>query len=378
MLVAYSLLTLVGLAWALTARLPDWAVYVSIVFDISLLMALIVSFHMQYELPVSYFLKAPTMLYVFIFIALRSLRFQPSFVIAAGAAAALGWLGLVLYAVNAQNGGTLITHDFTEYLTGNAVLLGAEFDRIITILVVTGILALVLKRGRRLLVEAVSEGTAARDLSRFFDESVASRIRDAEEEIAAGEGVKRQAAILNVDIRGFTPLAASMSPADVMCLLADYQSRIVPIVQDHGGAIDKFLGDGVMATFGAAKRSSTYAADALSCARAIIEVADHWAEERRQAGETPVNVNVSVAAGELVFGAVGDEDRLEYTVIGPVVNLSAKLEKHCKTLKVRALTTGETFDTARAQGFKKDHGVERVRSQVEGVAGHQDVVVLHH
>jgi len=374
---AYLVLTLVGLAWALKTRLPDWAVYMSIVFDISLLMALLVSFHMQYEQPASYFLKAPTMLYVFIFIALRGLRFEPRFVLAAGTVSALGWLVLVLYAVNFDGSGSAVTRNYVEYLTGSGILLGAEFDKIITILVVTAVLALVIKRGRRLLVEAVSEGAAARDLSRFFDASVASRIRDAEQEIAAGEGVKREAAILNVDIRGFTPLAASMAPAEVMCLLADYQARIVPLIQRHGGAIDKFLGDGVMATFGAAERSETFAADALECAKEIIAEADRWTKERRDSGVSPVEINVSVASGELVFGAVGGQNRLEYTVIGPAVNLSAKLEKHCKVLNARALTTGETFDKAQAQGFKKRCRVKRVRSKVDGLTGHQDVVVLN-
>ena len=376
-LAAYLILTLVGLAWAIRTRLPDWAVYVSIVFDISLLIALLVSFHMQYQLPSSYFLKAPTMLYVFIFIALRGLRFEARFVLAAGAISALGWLGFVVYAANFDNAGIPITRDYVDYLTGNGILLGAEFDKIITILVVTAVLALVIRQGRRLLLEAVSEGAAARDLSRFFDESVAARIRGADQQIAAGEGVKREAAILNVDIRGFTPIAASMAPDEVMCLLADYQARIVPIVQRHRGVIDKFMGDGVMATFGAAERSETFAADALACAREIIAEADRWTKQRRDSGVLPVEINVSVASGELVFGAVGGQNRLEYTVIGPAVNLSAKLEKHCKVLDARALTTAETFDKAEAQGFKKRPNVKRVRTKVDGLTGHQDVVVLN-
>ncbi|MGI9382704.1 MAG: adenylate/guanylate cyclase domain-containing protein, partial [Methyloligellaceae bacterium] len=78
----YFAATVLGLIWALNARLPDWAVYVSIVLDMSLLMGLLLSYHIQYEQPASFFLKAPTLLYVFIFIALRSLRFRPRFVLA--------------------------------------------------------------------------------------------------------------------------------------------------------------------------------------------------------------------------------------------------------------------------------------------------------
>ena len=74
-------------------------------------------------------------------------------------------------------------------------------------------------------------------------------------QVTAGTGKTRDAAILMVDIRGFTHLATIVEPDDLVCLLADYQSRIVPIIQHHGGAIDKFMGDGIMATFGAAVSS---------------------------------------------------------------------------------------------------------------------------
>jgi adenylate cyclase len=376
-LAGYLAFTLVGLGWALNARLPDWAVYFSIVLDMTLLMTLILSFHIQYQQPASFVLKAPALLYVFIFIALRALRFEPRFVVVAGITAALGWAAMIYYVVNIDPEDTMITRSYVEYLTGNVILLGAEFDKIISILTVTFILALALRRGRQLLVDAVAESTAARELSRFFDEGVASQIRGAEREIAAGEGVKRTAAVLNVDIRGFTPLAAGMEPGEVMKLLADYQARIVPIVQKHNGTIDKFLGDGIMATFGATTESETFAADALRAADEIIEAADAWEAERKEAGVQPIVINVSVASGPLVFGAVGGQNRLEYTVIGAAVNLSAKLEKHNKALSARAVTTGECLEEARKQGYTARGDYRADTSRVEGVRGSQKVFVLH-
>ena len=375
-LAGYFVLTLVGLFWALRARLPDWAVYFSIILDMVLLMTLILSFHIQYQQPASFLLKAPALLYVFIFIALRALRFEPRFVVAAGVAGALGWGLMILYVVNIDPEDTMITRSYVEYLTGNSILLGAEFDKIMAILTVTLVLGVALRRGRSLLVDAVAESTAARDLSRFFDEGVANQIRDADQEIAAGDGVKRVAAVLNVDIRGFTPLAGGMEPGDVMHLLADYQARIVPIVQQNNGTIDKFLGDGIMATFGATVDSKSYAADSLRATEQIIEAADAWDRERIEAGLDPIVINVSVACGPLVFGAVGGQNRLEYTVIGAAVNLSAKLEKHNKELNARAVTTGECLEQALAQGFSGRDDYRIVDSHVQGVSGSQSVVVL--
>lgn len=374
---AYFLATLFGLGWALRARIPDWAVYFSIVLDMALLMSMILSFHIQYQQPASFVLKAPAMLYVFIFIALRALRFEPRFVFVAGITAALGWAAMIWYVVNIDPDDAMITRSYVDYLTGNAILLGAEFDKIISILTVTCILALALRRGRELVVDAVREAKAARDLSRFFDKNVASHIKGADRRIQAGEGVKRMAAVLNADIRGFTPLAAGMEPSDIMKLLADYHARIVPILQGNHGTIDKFLGDGIMATFGAVAESDSFACDALRAVDEIIAATDAWAEERIAAGLDPVTINISVASGPLAFGAVGGKGRLEYTVIGAAVNLSAKLEKHNKELSARAVASGECLALAREQGYMARDDYRVSEAEVAGVSGIQSVVVLY-
>src|SRR5258707_7959874 len=135
-------------------------------------------------------------------------------------------------------------------MTSNGVLVGAEVEKILAILAVTAILALAILRAKRLLVRWVVDSTAAGDLSRFFAPEIADRIRGSDEPLIAGQGEAREAAILNVDIRGFTKLSTQLSPGALMTVLAEYQSHLVPVIQAHGGSIDKFLGDRIMATFG--------------------------------------------------------------------------------------------------------------------------------
>ena len=373
----YLIFTVMRLIASYRARLPGWFLTVSVVADMALLMVLIWSFHRTYQQPPSFYLKAPTLLYVFIFIALRALRFDARYVLLAGGTAIIGWAILMTYAAVLDTEGMSVTRDYIRYMTGNAILLGAEFDKLITIAMVTLILAAAVVRARQTLFAAASEGTAKRDLSRFFDANVARQITSGDSQVVAGEGEYRNAAVLMLDIRGFTAMSNSQSAAALIRLLSDYQARVVPVIQGHSGNIDKFLGDGVMATFGAAVPSDTYSADALRAVDEILETMAAWNEERVAADLPPVPVNAAVATGELIFGAVGDNQRLEYTVIGEPVNLAAKLEKHAKTERVRALVTDAAYQTALRQGYepKSAHELRRARD-VAGVDDPVDLVVV--
>ena len=372
----YMLFTVARLALAYRGKVGPAVLYGSILLDMALLLGLIWSFHLQYQQPPSFYLKSPTLLYAFIFIALRALRFEARYVVAAGVVAALGWFGLVAYAVHATHG-DMVTRDYVHYMTHNAILIGAEFDKMLSILLVTAIVAAAIARARGLLVRAVSEGQAARELSRFFAPEVAQHITGAEEAVAAGTGQAREAAILFCDIRDFSRFAETTAPGEVIAMLAGYQRRMVPVVRANGGTIDKFMGDGIMATFGATADSATYAADALRAVDGIMAEAARWNAERAERGLVELRIGAAVASGRIVFGAVGDETRLEYTVIGDAVNRAAKLEKATKEQKVRALTTRETYSAALSQGYAPA-GEARLRDArtVDGLDGPVDLVVL--
>jgi adenylate cyclase len=160
-------------------------------------------------------------------------------------------------------------------------------------------------------------------------------------------------------------------------LIGEYETLLVPVIQRHGGSIDKYLGDGIMASFGATRPSPTYAADALAAVQEILEVIDAWSRERAAAGEPAIQINAAVATGPVLFGVVGHESRLEYTVMGDPVNLAAKLEKHAKQEQSLAVTTAEAVRLARQQGWIPAATCElRLGRAVEGWGAAVDVVVL--
>lgn len=375
--VIYAVFAAIRLVLAYCRWLPEWFLYLSAIADTALLMGLIYFLHYTYAQQAVFYLKAPILLFIFLLIALRTLRFEARFVIVTGLAAVAGWIALILYALSGRGGPPNETDDFVTYMTSNSFLMQAEYEKVLAILLTTIVLALAIARARHLLVRAVSESVAARDLSRFFDPGVAARIRGAAMSIRPGEGELRDVAILTVDLRGFTRLSTELPPGDVMKLLQDYQGRVCPLIVSNGGSIDKFLGDGILASFGAVAPSATEAADALRAADAVIDAADRWTAERQAAGRTPLAIGLAVASGRAVFGAVGDAERLEFTVIGDAVNFAAKLEKHNKDEKTRALVDAATYAKAERQGYVTPRPRERRPARtVGGVPDSVDIVVL--
>jgi len=252
-----------------------------------------------------------------------------------------------------------IAMDYVTYLTSNTVLIGAEISKIMSILIFTIVLAVVVRRAQFFLISSVTEEAAARDLSRFMATPAALQIRSANRQIEAGEGVRRDAAIVNVDIRGFSQMVMNMDGDDAMKLLSDYQHQIVPIVHRHNGVIDKFMGDGIMVTFGVLENDANYCANALKFMDDVLREQPKWQGPARN-----LNINMAAAEGPVVFGAVGDGDRLELTVIGASVNRSAKMEKHNKVLGTKALAGENVVNKAVAQSYDLTSDVKIISTTI--------------
>ena len=372
----FTILVALRLWFAATDQLGRGILAVSVVAEMAVLMFTIWAYHLQFEAQPSLYLKSTGLFYVFIMVALRALRFDPLWVLLSGFTAALGWIVLTAYAI-VRAPGNPITWDYVTYLGSSQIHPGGEADKVLAIVMVTVILALTLARARRFLVQSVAQTQAASDLARFFDREVAERITGADLRAAAGHGELRNAAILFIDMRGFTKLSATLTPPELIEVISEYQRLLVPVVQSHGGSIDKFMGDGIMASFGAVSPSDHYAADALRAVDAILEAAARWKTERSAAGKPAPSVGAAVASGEVVFGVIGDDNRLEYTVIGDAVNLAAKHEKHTKVESVRSLTTRELLELALRQGYAAAASKQILRNRaVGGVAAPLDLAVL--
>ncbi|WP_084175122.1 adenylate/guanylate cyclase domain-containing protein [Afifella pfennigii] len=375
----YAVFTLLRLFLAYRRRLNAPLLVVSIFIDVALLTAIIFSYHIQYDEPAAFYLKAPTVLYFFLFIALRALRFDPALLILTGALAAAAWLSLASYAIFFDEEFVGITRNYIDYSNGNRVLIGAELDKIIVITATTFLLAYALVRSRELLVSAVRDHATVGNLSRFFAPDVARSVGGEDPDaLMPGKGMTRDMAAIFIDIRGFTPMAAEMQPDRVIALLTRYQTLMSEAIHRFGGNIDKFLGDGILATFGAVRPSTTYAADALGACFAALAAAERLNEELAgEASARRITIGCAAACGPAVVGVVGGNDRLEHTVIGSPVNLAAKLEDANRAEGTLGLTTAGMLALARKQGFSPPAGIEaRGKRVIVGFAEPVDLVAL--
>ncbi len=321
-LAAYLAFTLLRLALAHRHRLPEWLRYASIVVDMTLLLGMIWSFHLQYMQPPSFYLKAPTLLYVFIFIALRTLNFDARKVLTAGVVAIVGWLVLVAYVITIDPRDTMITRDYVQYMTSNSVLIGAEVDKIIVILVVTAILGYAIMRNRRLLTFAVTESASSQDLARFVPSEVADLIKMSDDGLQVGSGERREATVLFLDLEGFTGLSERLAPEDLVGTLNQFYAAVAEPLARHDGVINQFQGDAVLATFNAPRRNADHAANAV---RAALDIQALLQTRTFGDGEV-LRARIGINTGVVIHGLIGTPDRLGYTVIGDEVNIAARLE----------------------------------------------------
>jgi len=162
----------------------------------------------------------------------------------------------------------------------------------------------------------------------------------------AVRGQRRHAAVMFVDVRKFTTLSEGLPPEEVVAMLNDYLDCMTTVITSHGGRIDKFIGDAIMADWGALDGGARPEAPAVEAALAMLAALDAWNAARVARGARPLEIGIAIHAGDVVAGSIGSAKKLEYTVIGDAVNVASRLEGLCKTYGARLVVSGTTVAAA--------------------------------
>lgn len=252
--------------------------------------------------------------------------------------------------------------------------LGGRVQEIVVFLIVASTLAVAVRRSNLLLISHAGIERERTNLARYFSPNVVAELSGNDEPL---KQVRTQdVAVLFADIVGFTRYAEGRSPTEVIGTLREFHERMEREVFRHQGTLDKYLGDGLMATFGTPFTSEHDAGNALLCALAMIGSIDELNRERNNRDEPPIRLSVGLHYGQVVLGDIG-LNRLEFAVIGNTVNVASRLESLTREFGCSLVASNDLVQRARAETARSaialTHLVERPAWIVRGLERPVDI-----
>lgn len=326
--------TAASLALSLSGFFRPWLPWAFATLDVAVLLHCLTVMALAMGYPFSAVLAAPGASLIFLFLAIAAVRHRPLLVLYTGTLFVAGWL--VLWA-------TLGSSEPQISVPADWGFAG-EAARLSVIALTAVVLFVAVIRSRRKLTASAEEARLRGNLARYFSPAIAGALAQ------AGPGARsfrsHKAAVMFVDIRGFTTTTEHMASDELADFLNEYRRRVCAPITQHEGMVDKFIGDGVMAVFGVPHPGAADARNALQCAFAILDAVDHWNEERTAARLPAVDIGMGVHYGDVTAGALGDEQRLEFTVIGDTVNAANRIEELAGDLRARLVVSASAFRAA--------------------------------
>jgi adenylate cyclase len=233
-----------------------------------------------------------------------------------------------------------------DLISPNSIVFGSRLQEIVVFMIVAVTLAIAVRRGNDLVIRHAAVERERGNLARYFSPNVVEELSRHDEPL---KQVRTQnVAVLFVDIVGFTAFADTRAPEDVVRTLREFHALMEREVFNHGGTLDKYLGDGLMATFGTPFAGTVDASNALRCAQAMMAAVDRWNGERKAAGETPMRVSFGLHYGPVLLGDIG-VTCLEFAVIGSTVNAASRLEALTRALGCALVVSDDLVRCAKAE-----------------------------
>jgi class 3 adenylate cyclase len=337
--VAAFSLGLLALIWTLVVfrKLRDanptpQLTYASIVIDALLINSLILFYVLAPGASHQSVVEVHSTAFVYVAILSSGVRFSP----------AAAWLGAV---VNSLLFGGLVVAS-TLMVNDLRIIGGAEWLTVLIGLIASTILAVrIATRTRRLVGQAaratLRSETARARLGAYLSPEIAQEVLK-EGALRLG-GQRQDVAVLFSDLRGFTTYAEGLEPEEIVAQLNDYMRVMVNTISAHEGIVDKFIGDGIMAVFGAPNPRPDDADRAIQCGYAMIEAIERLNQTRAARNLPHLKHGIGIHYGPVIAGNVGTPERAAYTVIGDTVNLASRLETMTKQLHVDLIVSDAAY-----------------------------------
>ncbi|WP_224367216.1 CHASE2 domain-containing protein [Hyalangium versicolor] len=198
----------------------------------------------------------------------------------------------------------------------------------------------------------------------YLDASVMEQVLAHPEKLKLG-GERRELTVLFSDIRGFTTLSERLSPEQLVAFINEYLTPMTDVVFENGGTLDKYIGDAIMAFWGAPVDQPDHALRACAAALGFLDTLAQLRSRWRAAGLPEVDIGVGINTGLMNVGHMGTQNRFNYTVMGDAVNLASRLEGLTKAYDTRILISAATYTQTRGRVTARRLGVVRVKGKTE-------------
>ena len=219
------------------------------------------------------------------------------------------------------------------------------------------------------LAEAERQRTS---LARYFSPGVVDEVMRAGGRIVAVRSL--DAIVLFADLVNYTEMSASLPGEQILGLLREFHGLVEDAVFGNEGTLDKYMGDGLMATFGTPRPGLRDATNAIACARDLVLAINRWNEKRELVGLPAIRISVGLHVGEVTLGDVGSDRRFEFTAVGHTVNLASRIEAASRMLRKEIVASDAVITAVRREGgdavlagFEKlgSHPIRGSRSPIE-------------
>lgn len=311
---------------------------------------------MEEQWPTTIVYEFQIFMYYFVILVLGTLSYSWRTIMALGHWSVGAWLvgtGLIwAFGVSYPEMSVAVATAFPEdpfmvrFLDPNGLNWDRRIQEVVVFIICTYTLALTVRRFEGLILGSAGLERERANLSRYFSPNVVEELSNNDEPL---KQIRNQdIAVLFVDIVGFTALSAHRAPEDVIRLLRQFHGRMEAEVFAHSGTLDKYLGDGMMATFGTPSAGTQDASDALRCALAMMRAMEAWNDARDSEGMPPIYASFGLHFGPVVMGDIG-ANRLEFAVIGNTVNVASRLEAMSRAMNVTLVVSDVAYHKAVAQ-----------------------------
>ncbi|MFV3075672.1 adenylate/guanylate cyclase domain-containing protein [Niveispirillum fermenti] len=290
----------------------------------------------------------------FLVIAGAVLVQRPGLVVWSGLMAAASWSAVVIHVLRQPGTFTMPMTWMWEGVSADDIVRVMQNPRyvdltnwitqVLLLLLVALTLAAAVRRSKMLLASQAATESERANLARYFSPDMVERLAASDSPLSRPN--TRVVSVLFADLTGFTRLCENAPAGEIIDLLRQFRIRMERAVFTHGGTVDKYIGDCVMATFGLLSPSGRDPAAALACAHDMQAAIGDWNLQRANRGLPAVGLGIGVHYGAVVAGDIGSDQRLEFTVIGDTVNVASRLMHLTRTLEAGIVISDEVAGAA--------------------------------